>query len=200
MCASTQCCSKEVHVPWLRTASLLLAALLTTGCATAGTVGSGWPGQGLPLNISEEALEQGTEAEAALTLAQVWAVASGVHAVGARLSFTFWVEHGALTLTGYAASGRNGPLGHEVNPKAIQHTLETIIERFAQQHTGEVEMILVRGEAGWNVEYTSNRQAPRPTEAKALPVRRKGLPKDVVEAATEGIRRLLKSMEVSAGS
>jgi hypothetical protein len=149
--------------------------------------------------MDEDALEQGAAAEAALTLARIRAVASGVRAVGSRLAFTFWAEHGALTLTGYTASGRNGPLGQEVIPESLQHTLKTIITRFAQEHTGEVVVILVRGESGWNAEYKSSQQAPRPAEAKTLPVRREGLPTDVVEAATEGINRLLSSVTVSAG-
>jgi hypothetical protein len=83
--------------------------MLAAGCAMAGAARGDWPGPGLPPDMDEEVLEEGAEAEASRAVAEVWAVASGVQEVGARLSFTFWSERGALTLTGYTATGRGGP-------------------------------------------------------------------------------------------
>jgi hypothetical protein len=180
-------------------AGLALIAALSTGCATAGVGGGGWPGPGLPPDVDAEVLEEGAKAEAARAVAEVWAVASGVREVGARLSFTFWFEHGALTLTEYKASGRGGAWGLEVNGRTTRHALATLFRAFAQQRTGAVHVMLERREAGWDVGYV-RLEEPRPSEAKTLPVRREGLPVEAVKSATEGLERVLRAVEVPEGS
>ncbi|NPC86410.1 hypothetical protein HPC49_50520, partial [Pyxidicoccus fallax] len=74
-----------------------------SGCATThdGSGGTVWVGRGLPAGMDEDALERASSEESARAAAQVWAVAGGVHEVEARLSFTYWVERGALTLVAY---------------------------------------------------------------------------------------------------
>lgn len=138
---------------WHRVASLLAAALLATGCATAGAASGTWAGASLPPDVDEDVLEEGAEAEATRAVAEVWAAARGVQEVGARLSFTFWSEHGALTLTGYMATGRSGRQGGKVDEKATLHTLATALRSFAQHRTGMSQVTLEREETQWKVGY-----------------------------------------------
>ncbi|HYI01231.1 hypothetical protein, partial [Hyalangium sp.] len=178
--------------------ALLMAVALANGCATVGTGGSGRPAE-VPLDVDEDVLEQGAKAEATRAVAQVWAVARSVRAVGARLSFSFWAERGALTLTGYAATGHDGSVGHAVDDEALRHTLSTVLKSFAQRHTGAVEVILERLEMGWRVGY-SRLPGSRPLEAKTLPVRSDVLPLDPEESVTEGLAKLLKALHVPEGA
>jgi hypothetical protein len=181
-----------------RTMCLLVLAALTAGCATAGAARGGWPDPGLPPDMDEEVLEEGAEAEASRAVAEVWAVASGVREVGAQLSFTFWSERGALTLTGYTATGRGGPLGAKVDEHATRGTLDTLLQSFAQQRTGMAQVNLEREETAWKVGYT-RLQEPRPPEAKTLPVRRVGLPAEIMVSVTQGMGRILKAVDVPGG-
>lgn len=190
--------AQKLLVSWAWVICLLSAAVLCTGCATVGVTGGGWPEPGLPPDVDEEVLEEGAEAEASRASADVWAVASGVQEVGARLSFTFWSERGALTLTGYTASGRSGPLGGKVDESATRHTLKTILQSFAQQRTGMSQVTMRREQAQWKVEY-ARLQAPRPPEVKTLPVRRAGLPAEVMISVSEGLGRLLRAVDVPRG-
>jgi hypothetical protein len=179
-----------------RDAVLLLAAMaLTAGCGTTGVVRHGGLGPGFPPDVDEEVLEEGAEAEATYAVARLWTVASGVREVGAHLSFTFWSERGALTLTGYTARSRGGPPGQNVDAVATQHELNTLLRRFAQQHTGTVEVTLERRESRWDVGY-AQRESPRPSEAKTLPVRRAGVPVETVVPITQGLGGLLNAVEV----
>jgi len=189
--------SKRVVSLWRRAMALVMAVALANGCATVGTGGSGRP-EDMPPDVDEEVLKEGAKAEVARTVAQVWAVTRGVREVGARQSFSFWVERGALTLVGYMASGRDGPAGHSVDDEALRHTLSTVLESFAQQHTGAVEVTLERRETGWNVGYL-RLPGSRPPEAKTLPVRSEGLPPDAANAVTEGLAHLLKALPLSEG-
>jgi hypothetical protein len=76
----------------LAATALWVLSLVWTGCATThdGSGGTVWVGSGLPAGLDEAALEQAASAEASRAAAQVWAVAGGVHDVGASLAFTFW--------------------------------------------------------------------------------------------------------------
>jgi hypothetical protein len=148
--------------------------------------------------MDEGALEWGAVAEATLALAQLESVASGVREVGARLSFTFWSERGALTLADYKASGRSGPPGQPVDDEAFQDELARVLTRFAQRQTGMVTVLLERQETRWTVAYSTSSE-PRPPEAKTLPVRRAGLPSEVLEAVTHGLGQVLRAVEVPSG-
>jgi hypothetical protein len=172
--------------------------MLAAGCAMAGAARGDWPGPGLPPDMDEEVLEEGAEAEASRAVAEVWAVASGVQEVGARLSFTFWSERGALTLTGYTATGRGGPPGRRVDGPATRGTLDTLLRSFAQQRTGMAQVTLEREEAQWKVDF-ARLPEPRPPEAKTLPVRRTGLPAELMVSATKGLGPLLKAVDVPSG-
>lgn len=182
----------------LRVFCLLAVLALAAGCATTDAGGVGTPLGSLPAGVDEGVLEGGAVAEATLTLAQVWSVASGVREVGARLSFTFWSERGALTLTAYEASGRAGPPGEAVNDEAFQEELARVITRFAQRRTGTVALTLERQRARWTMSYSTS-AAPRPPEAKTLPVRRAGMPAESVKALTLGVERVLRPVEVPSG-
>jgi len=180
-------------------ALLLLAAMvLTVGCGTTGIVKPGGPETGLPPDLDEEVLQESAEAEATYAVAWLWMVASGVREVGAHLSFTFWSERGALTLTGYSARNRGGPPGQSVNAEATLHELDTLLRRFAQQYTGVVEVTLERRESRWNVSY-AQREGLRPPEAKTLPVRRAGVPIETMVPITQGMGGLLNAVEVPKG-
>lgn len=178
-------------------ASLLAMSALATGCASAGIAGGGWPEHGLPLGLSEDLLEQGTEAEAERAVAQVLTIVQGTHDVGAQLSFIFWAERGALTLTAYTARAKGGSTGGSVDEPALQRTLLTTFQRFAQQRTGPVKVTLERQEEAWRVGYARLDGAP-PSEAKTLPVRRES---QAVEAGViaEEVRSLLEALDVPEG-
>jgi hypothetical protein len=171
---------------------------LVAGCATTSASNLGAEVGLLPADVDEGVLEGGAVAEATLALAQVWSVASGVREEGARLSFTFWSERGALTLTGYEARRRSGPPGEPVDDEAFQEELARIITRFAQWQTGTVALTLERQQARWTMAYSTS-AAPRPQEAKTLPVRRAGLSAETVESVTSGVEQVLRPVEVPAG-
>ena len=191
--------STKVLVPWRGAVSLLAIALLATGCATAGVAIGTWPGSSLPPDVDEEVLEEGSDAEASRAVAEVWAAAREVQEVGARLSFTFWSEHGALTLTGYMATGRSGRLGGKVDEKATLHALATTLRSFAQHRTGMSQVTLERQETQWKIGY-ARLSEPRPSEAKTLPVRSAGLPVEAMRSTTESLRRLLRAVDVPEGA
>jgi hypothetical protein len=166
---------------------------------TMGESGGSLASGPLPQNVDEQALEAGAVAEATLALAQLWSIASSVHEVGARLSFTLWSERGALTLTSYSAAGRPGPLGPALDDEALQEELAKILTRFAQRHTGAIELTLVRHQTRWTVTYSTSSQ-PRSPEAKTIPVRRAGLPAGLVEAVSLGVEQVLRAVEVPSGA
>ncbi len=189
---------KEGPIPW-RHAVLLLAVLaLAAGCGTTGSTRRGEHGTVFAPDVDEEVLQERAEAEATYAVARLWALASGVREVGAHLSFTFWSQRGALTLTGYSARSRGGPPGRSVNAVATRHDLDTLLRRFAQQHTGMVEVTLARRESRWDIGY-AQREGPQPSEAKRLPVLRTGVPVETVVPVTRGLGRLLNTVEVPTG-
>jgi len=185
----------------LAATALWVLSLVWTGCATThdGSGGTVWVGSGLPAGMDEAALEQAASAEAARAAAHVWAVAGGVHEVGASLAFTFWVERGALTWGAYEVSGRGGAAGRPVDAEAALDSLRTIFDGYAKRRTGEVRLVLRRQESSWAMDYESNRPARRPPEAKRLPVRWEGTPALATESSTEALGRLLRAVSVPAG-
>jgi hypothetical protein len=185
----------------LAATALWVLSLVWTGCATThdGSGGTVWVGSGLPAGMVEAALEQAASAEASRAAAHVWAVAGGVHEVGASLAFTFWVERGALTWVAYEVSGRGGATGRPVDAEAALDSLRTIFDGYAKRRTGEVRLVLRRQESSWAMDYESRRPARRPPEAKRLPVRWEGTPALATEASTEALGRLLRAVSVPAG-
>jgi hypothetical protein len=181
-------------------ASLLAVALLVSGCATvqAETGGSGTAGTGLPPGVSAQELEAAAEAEAALLATQLWEVTRDVHEEGARLSFTFWNQHGALSLTGFSAHGRSGPPGAAVDAEQTQRALSAVLSQYPRRHLGGATLTLRREQAGWAVDYSGS-HAPRPPEARTLPVPLREFPADTVLVGIESLRRLLSALEVPAG-
>lgn len=172
---------------------------LSAGCTTTGSSHFGPSLEPLPEGMNEEVLEAGAVAEATLALSRIWSVASGMRQVGTRLTFSFWSERSALTLTEFSASGRDGPAGQPVDDEAFQQELADVITHFAQRHTGLVHLTLERQEARWTVSYSTSPH-PRLPEAKTLPVRRAGLPMSEVLFITQGVRRLLRAVHVPPGA
>lgn len=174
--------------------------LWTVGCTAtqAGTGGSGRADSGLPSGVSVEHLEEAADAEVALLSTQLWRLAGTVGTRGARLSFTFWNQHGALTLTRFSVHDLGGPAAAPVDAEATRHTLSTVLSRYSQVHTGEVTLWLHREQAHWAVGYSAS-AAPRPPEARTLPVLLRDFPAATVLASTEGLRPLLASLQVPTG-
>jgi hypothetical protein len=143
--------------------TLILALLI--GCATPNTGGLGLSPGTEPDDVDDAVLEAGAVAEATLALAQLWSVVSGVREVGARVSFTFWSERGALTLMSYTATGRAGPPGQPVSAESLQEGIAKVLTRFAQWRTGAVELTLERQEDRWALAYSTAALA-RPPEAR----------------------------------
>jgi hypothetical protein len=145
-----------------------------------------------------EEWEEAAEVEAARFAAQVEAVAKAPYAQGARLSFTFWNEHGALSLTGFSAQGLSGPAAASVDDEETRDTLATVFAEYPQRHTGQATLTLQREQTRWAVGYNVS-AARRPPEARLLPVRMREFPSALVRDSTESLRKLLAAMEVPAG-
>lgn len=184
-------------VPSLLFGWLILGAV---GCATtAGELGGGGTvGTGLPSGERIAELAEATETEAALFAAHVEAVANTSSAQGARLSFTFWNEHGALTLTGFSAQMVSGPAAAGVDDEETHETLATVLARYPQRHTGQATLTLHREQTRWAVGYNVS-AATRPPEARLLPVLVREFPPELLRDSTESLRKLLAAMEVPAG-
>lgn len=175
-------------------------ALGAAGCATVqrGMGGSGLAGVELPPGVSMNELEEATEVEAALLAAQVGIIADTPYARGARLSFTFWNEHGALTLTEYSAQALSGPAAAAVDDEETRDTLATMLSEYPKRHTGEATLALQREQARWSMSYSVS-SAPRPLEARLLPAPLREFPDELVRSSTEGLRKVLAAVQVPTG-
>ncbi len=189
----------RTRAQWGRASGLLTVLLLAAGCATTGTSQLLSDQGSLPPGIDEEVLEGGAIAEATLALSRVWSVAGPIHQVGSRLTFSFWSERGALTLTGFTASGRGGPSGEAIDDETFQQEVAHVLTRFAQRHLGQVHLTLERQQARWNLSYSTS-AAARPPEAKTLPVRRAGLHASEVLPLAQAVRQLMGAVQVPSGT
>jgi hypothetical protein len=126
-------------------------------------------------------------------------VASGVDELGARLTFTFWAEQGALTLLSHQASAGHERMGTSAGGQDLGRILRVILAKYARQHTGVVEVRLRREESRWTVEYDATQHFSRPFEAKTLPVRWEGASKETVEALSQGAKAWQRSVQVPRG-
>ncbi|KFE66190.1 hypothetical protein DB31_1255 [Hyalangium minutum] len=184
-----------------RCALCLLVGWLTlaaTGCATPGELGGGGTaGTSLPPGERMQELEQAAESEAALLAAQISAVSKTPYAQGVRLSFTFWNERGALSLTDFSAQGLNGPAAAPLDDEKTRDTLATVFSEYSQRHTGQTTLTLRREQTQWAVGYAVSAER-RPPEARVLPVLLREFPAELVRDSTEQLHKLLASMEVPA--
>ncbi len=144
--------------------------------------------------------EAARKAETARTLAQVVGLARGVEEVGATLTFTFWVEEGALTPLGYREESGGGQPGRAVEATVLERVLRPILTEYMSRRTGEVVLTLRREEARWAVDYDATHQGARPSEAKTLPLRSRGTTADSLLAFHEAARKGLNAVQVPAGS
>jgi hypothetical protein len=153
-----------------------------------------WEGRG------PEAEEAARKAETARALAQVVGLARGVDGIGATLTFTFWVEKGALTPLGYREERGGGQPGLAVEATVLERVLRPILTEYMSRRTGAVVLTLRREEARWTVDYDATHQGARPPEAKTLPLRGRGTTADSLLAFHEAARRGLNAVQVPAGS
>ncbi len=143
--------------------------------------------------------EAAREAEADRALARVVGLCSGVEEVGATLSFTFWVEAGALTQVAYQ-EGRGGErAGRPVDVRGLARVLRPVFSDYLGRRTGEVVLRLRREESRWAVDYDATHQGARPSEARTLPVRTQGTPADTVLAFHEAAGKWSSAVRVPAG-
>jgi hypothetical protein len=151
-----------------------------------------------------EAQREGREPEAARkaevdrALARVVGLASWVEEVGTRLTFTFWVEGGALTQVGYQEEGGSGRAGRRVEARGLERVLRLALGEYVGRRTGEVVLTLRREEARWAVDYDA-RYASRPAEARTLPVHTRGTPVGTFLGFHEAASKWLRAVRVSAG-
>ncbi len=146
-----------------------------------------------------EGEEAARKAEADRALAQVVGLAREEEEVGARLTFTFWVEGGALTPLGYREERGGGRSGRAVGAVELERMLRPLFTEYVGRRTGEVVLTLRREEARWAVDYDATRQGARPPEAKTLPVRTRGTTADALRALHEGARKALEAVRVPDG-
>jgi len=146
-----------------------------------------------------EADEAARKAETARALAQVVGLARGVDEIGATLTFTFWVEEGALTPLGYREESGGGQPGRAVEATVLERVLRPILTEYMSRRTGEVVLTLRREEARWAVDYDATHQGARPSEAKTLPLRSRGTTADSLLAFHEAARKGLNAVQVPAG-
>ncbi|WP_224240579.1 hypothetical protein [Hyalangium gracile] len=137
-------------------------------------------------------------AEASLLAAQLSTVADAVHSRDARLSFSFWNQHGALTLIGFSAQGLDAPAGHPVDGAETQRTLATVFSRYPRRHAGVATLTLQRTPSRWTVDYVAS-AALRHPEARALPRHLRDFPADTVRSSIDGLGQLLAAVQVPTG-
>jgi hypothetical protein len=147
-----------------------------------------------------EAVEAARKAETARALAQVVGLTRGVEETGTTLTFSFWVEEGALTPLGYREKSGDGHTGRAVEAAALERVLHPIFTEYLSRRTGEVVLTLRREEARWTVDYDATHQGARPPEAKTLPLRARGTTADSLLAFHEAARKGLHAVQVPAGS
>ena len=147
-----------------------------------------------------EAEEAAREAELERTLARVSGVASRVEESGAKLSFTFWAEEGALTLLSYRQEGGTGRVGGRVHGAELAQVLRLIFSAYVGRRTGEVVLTLRREETRWAVDYAATHNVRRPPEARTLPVRSLGTPADTFLCLYEASGQWRRAVQVVPGS
>ncbi len=143
--------------------------------------------------------EAAREAEADRALARVVGVCSGVEEVGAVLTFTFWVEGGALTQVSHEEARGGGREGRPVETEGLARLLRRVFADYAGRRTGEVVLRLRREEARWAVDYDATRQGSRPAEARTLPVHKQGTPANTFNALHEAASKWVGAVQVPAG-
>ena len=170
---------------------VVLAVLMVGGCAgqrAVGTGGGGWEGE-----------EEARRAEAEVALEHLWSIASGETEEGARLTFSFWAQQGALTLLEYQREGRGGRESRQVEAEAFARQPRPVLREYVRGRTGEVVLTLEREKARWAVDYETRGQGARPPEAKSQPVNRRDVPADTVEKAFAVASSLGRLLPVPSG-
>jgi len=112
-----------------------------------------------------------------------------------------------LLVSGCATTGQGDGRGggwvdearRAVDGHATRQGLEAVFTQYARVHTVEVRVVLHRDERGWAVDYDARSRAPKPPEARTLPLRQGGVPRETVQAVSQGVRRLLKAVQVPSG-
>ncbi len=170
----------------------LLLALLLVGCAGAMAPGTGGSGYEEPTGSWEEA----RLAEVETALEHLWSIAEGVDREGARLSFTFWVHGGALTLLEHRREQEGRAEGRAVEESSFARRLRPLLTEYLRGKTGEVVVTLRREESGWVMGSDATHLAPRPPEAKTWPVNRRGVSANTRAEALAMASRVAKLLPV----
>jgi hypothetical protein len=152
---------------------LPLMAVLAAGCAGTMAHGSGTGGSGSHEG-TEPQQEEARQAEVETTLGHLWNMANGVNQVGTQLSFTFWMQNGALTLLEHRREQEGRQEGRGEAEETFARKLRPLLAEYLRGRTGEVVLTLRREQAGWEIDSKATNQTPRPPEAKTQPVNQLG--------------------------
>jgi hypothetical protein len=153
----------------------------------------------MPVHLPAQEFEEAVEAEAKLVRSQLKAMASLARGQTARLIFTFWVEHGALTLTGYSSQGRAEAAGARPDVGGLDEALRTALTQYTQDFTGEARLVLRHDGMAWEMDWNAGEPRSRPPEAKTMPVRREAAPAAAVQTVALAIKELLREVRVPEG-
>jgi hypothetical protein len=143
--------------------------------------------------------EEARGAEVEVALEHLWSVASGEKEEGARLTFTFWAQRGALTLLEYRREGTGGRERGPEEAEDFRRRLGPVLREYVRGRTGEVVLTLRREEEGWEVDYEAKGRGGRPPEAKSQPVNRRDVPANTVDATFAAASSLVRMLPVPAG-
>ncbi|OJT25167.1 hypothetical protein BO221_12395 [Archangium sp. Cb G35] len=114
-----------------------------------------------------------------------------------ELAFRFWAQDGALTLLSWKRG--TGGTGRSESMDSWVPGLDASLPLYVGTRMGEV-VLTVRGEGqGWRLNSFTWRDGTRPLEAKTLPVRRMGMPAEVVARAHAVASRLTHGLRVPEG-
>jgi hypothetical protein len=118
--------------------------------------------------------------------------------VGARLTFSFWAQNGALTLLEHRQVEGVAP-AQPVDAESFARHLRPLFTEYVRGHTGEVVVSLRREAAGWVADYDATGGSPRPPEAKTQPVNRRGVAPGLQAEALEVASRMARLLTVPSG-
>ncbi len=194
------------HGAWRRALAMGLVVLLVQGCATvpygkgngeATFVSTHW--RGAPSEEKWRAEVEARRAEVEWALEQMWAVASGEEQVGAVLEFTFWVEHGALTLLSHRRDAAGGERGQAARQEAFTDGLRGLLTTLAERRTGALAFTLHRERSRWRVDYEAA-SLEEPPEARQWPTRRTEYPDGTLLAVQTMAKQVERLLQVPAGA
>ena len=200
-----------------RAVAVGLAMLVLQGCATIqqeresgfALLGSAlFPEESPHLSVSPgtspsadewKARTGARQAEVEWALSQMWGVASSEEQVGARLEFTFWAEHGALTLLSWQRAVSGGKAGQPADGNAFAEGLRRMLALLAERRTGALALSLHRERSRWRVDYEAA-TVNEPSEARKWPAQRTGYPAGTLSTIHTLAKQVARLLQVPAGA